>query len=361
MNITELNQALTEIADEVTDDSRTRLASVTRRVQIARRGKVAGTIVTTCAALTAFLFLPNWHGGETTAQTPAAGRSLGSLTTVTDGDLLVYTDAGGSRLLGEKVGARGDHSISLTVTPRTGNLGWTQLCQTAAVKGLHYHLSVNGKPVPSAVLDNLRYTGTSRLSRPNTTCDRLSPPMQVQRSLSLSPTGNVAAWRTFKIRPQVPATFTLSVTSSNDTGGRAALAKASLRLGVFELPRHPAHAHGLWVERHVVDPAGARGAFVLVDRELRTVGPGRTQLTVPAPARASEAELYVRTFVIHGDRAHVQLQQGAANPREIGTARGPWHVAKYLHPGPATVQAGLVIVPSAVERRVAILVYSRYQ
>lgn len=359
MNISELHQALNEIADEVSDDSRTRLASVTRRVRIARRGKVAGTLVTTCAAIAALVFLPSWKGAESPHQTPAAARVVGSLATITDGDLLVYTDAGGSRLLGEKVGSRGDTSISVIVLPRTGNLGWTQLCQSESVPGLRYHLSVNGKPVPSAALNSLRYTGADSLSRLNTTCDQPSPPMQVERSLSLSPTGNMAAWRAFDVQPHLPARFTLSATSTDDAQGQAALSRASLRLGVFEVPTHPVHANGIWVQRHLVDPAPARGAFVLVHHEALLVAPGRTQLTLPVPV--SNAELYVRTFVVHGSVAGVDIEPGAANPREIATAKGRWHLATHLHPGQSTVQAGLAVVPPGVERRVVVLVYARYQ
>jgi len=130
MNLSELNQALHEIADEVTDDSRTRLASVTRRVEVARRSRMAATIVTTCAALAALVLLPNWGVLPESDSGPSADHTtFGSLATVRDGDYLIYSDAGGVRLLDSRVGSAGTATVRLSVTPRRGNLGWTQPCQ----------------------------------------------------------------------------------------------------------------------------------------------------------------------------------------------------------------------------------------
>lgn len=358
MNISELQHALNVIADEVTDDSNTRLASVSRRVRVARTSKVVGTIVTTCAAAMALVFLPSWGGLPDSDHPSPAAKPFGNLTTVRDGDLLVYTNAGGVRLLGEKVGAQGARSIRLTVTPRTGNLGWSQLCALPEPGPLQYHLTVNGKGVPSAVLERLRYTGAAKLSRPNSACDKAGQPMQVQRTLSLSPTGNVAAWRSFDVQPGVPATFALSVTSTGDAAGRAALARATLRLGVFEKPRHPVLSHGVWADRHIVDPAAARGAFRLVHRQFVRVQPGRTQLSVAVPHTGEQ--IYLRTFVVGGEGSGVVLRRGAATPNDLATATGPWRVEKLVAAGTSTVQAAVAIVPAGAQRQVAMLVYSRY-
>jgi hypothetical protein len=358
MKISELSQGLRTIADEVTDDSGTRLASVVRRAQIARRSKVAGTVVTTAVIAAAVVLLPNWDR-DPASDTPPVASGPGSLATVKDGDQLLYKDAGGIRLLGEKVGDPGDDSISVTVTPKAGNLAWTQPCQAPPTKELTYHLAVNGADVPAGVLDSLRYTGTTRMSRSNATCDQPRQPMQAERSLSLSPRGNVAAWRKLNVTPGAPATFTLSVTATQDPAGLAALAETDLRFAVFELPMHPLHVHGIWVARHVVDPPGARGAFTLVHHDLVTVGPGSTQLTVSAPS--SDGEIYVRSFAVHGQRSGVEMAAGAGNPREINTVQRSWSVATYLHAGPTTIRAGLANVPGGDERRVMILVYARYQ
>jgi hypothetical protein len=358
MKISELSEGLRTIADEVTDDSGTRLASVVRRAQLARRSKVAGTVVTTAAVAAVVAFLPTWDR-DPVADKPPVASGPGTLATVKDGDQLFYKDAGGTRLLGERVGERGDTSISVTVTPRVGNLGWTQPCQSTVAPALTYHLAVDGKDIPAGILDRLRYTGASGLSRTNATCDQPRQPLRAERSLSLSPTGNVAAWRSLGITPGISTTFTLSVTAADDPTGRAALARASLRLGIFELPRHPLHIHGIWLARHIVDPPGARGAFVLVRHDYVTVGPGTTPLSVSAPA--SDGELYVRSFAVHGQRSDVELTAGAGNPREIQTVQRTWSIASYLHAGPTTIRAGVAQVPPGDKRRIMIVVYSRYQ
>ncbi len=359
MNISELHQGLSEIADEITEDSGARLDSVTRRVRRARTFKAAGTVLTSCAAVMAIIFLLNWGGLTNPDDTPAVSQPIGNLATVRDGGLLVYTDAGGVRMLGEKVADRGARSVRVTVTPRTGNVGWTQFCAPPTSTLLRYHLTVNGKPVPSTVLERLRYTGATQLSRPNTTCDAVDQPMQVQRTLSLSPTGNIAAWRLFDVRPGLPATFTLSVTSTHDAAGRQALAQATLRLGVFEKPRHPVLSHGVWIDRHIVDPAAARGAYRLVHRKFVRVEPGRTELKVPVP-RTGE-QIYVRTFVVGGEGSGVALRPGAGTPHPLATAQGPWRAEKSFAAGTSMAQAAVAIVPAGTRRQVAMLVYSRYQ
>jgi hypothetical protein len=362
MNISELNQALNAIADEVTDDSKTRLASVNRRVRVARRSKVAGTIVTTCAAVMAFVFLPNWGDLPGTDQTgPAATAVFGNLDTVRDGNLLFYKDAGGVRLLKERVGAAGAHSVSFSVTPRSGNIGWTQPCPRLGAGPVQFHLSVNGSEVPGAALESRRYTGAARLSGPNTTCDDVTSPLQVARVLSFSPTGNVAAWQRFEVHPEQPSLFTLSVTAPDTPAGHAALAKATVALAVYEIPRHPVHARitNTWVERHIVDPPAASGAFKLAHRKFVKVGPGRTQLSVPVPHTGKQ--IYVRTFVVHGEGSGITLGQGAPTRNELKTVSGPLSVEKSIAAGPSTVRAAVATVPAGVTHWVAILVYVRYQ
>jgi hypothetical protein len=183
--------------------------------------------------------------------------------------------------------------------------------------------------------------------------------MQVERLLSSSPTGNVHAWRAFHIQPGVPAIFRLSVTSTDDAAGRAALARATLQLGVFEIPRHPARSRGVWIERHIVDPAAARGAFVLVHRKFTRIGPGRHALTVPVPADGQQ--IYVRTFVVRGEGSGITLKPGPRTHNELQSAVGPWSVEKSIDSGPSTVRVALATVPRGVERRVGMLVYVRYE
>jgi hypothetical protein len=359
MNISELNQALSSIADEVTDDSRTRLDSVARRVRTARRSKVAGTIVTTCAVVLGLAFLPDWGALPGDNQAPSAAKSFGSLNTIRSDDRLIYRDAAGARLLNARSGAVGADSLHLSITSKTGNIGWTQPCPGQSAGPLQYHLSVNGSTVPGSALERLRYTGADRLSAPNTTCDVARSPLQVARMLSFSPTGNMNAWRTFDVRPDQPALFSLRVTAPETAAGRAALAKAQLTLAVFDVPRHPVHSHGMWVERHIVDPPGATGAFKLVHQRFVKVDPGRTQLTVPAPH--SGKQIYVRTFVVRGKGSGVVLRPGAPTPEELNAASGDWSVEKSIQPGPSTLRAAVATVPAGTRHLVAILVYVRYQ
>lgn len=359
MNIQQLSDALNAIADEVTDDSKTRLASVDRRVQLVKRGKVAATVVTTCAAVLALVFVPNWAQLTASDPTPAAAKSFGSLATVKQGGVVAYRDAAGVRLLKAKSAPVGTDSLSVSVTPKTTNLGWTQPCRTPATGHLQYHLAVNGTPVPSAVLESLRYTGAAQLSRSNVTCDEPHAPMQVQRILSLSPDGNQAAWKHFRVQTNVPATFTLSVTAADDAEGRQALASVKLQLGVFEVPRHPVLAHGVWIARHIVDPPGASGAFELVRRKFQTIGAGHTPLTVPTGPGAHK-QLYVRTFLIHGQGSAATLQPGPTTPYQLRLAStGPWDVEKLLSAGVTKVPAAVAVAPTGAEGRVAMLVYRR--
>jgi hypothetical protein len=184
--------------------------------------------------------------------------------------------------------------------------------------------------------------------------------MQVERSLSISPAGNMGAWRRLGIRPGQPASFELSVTASHDAAGQDALADVRPMLAVFEIPRHPVHTHGIWLDRHIVDPPAAKGAFKLVHRKFVTLEPGTTQLSVPVPQNGKQ--LYVRTFVKNGEGSGVILQQGAPTRNELDVSLGDWDVEKSIATGPSEVRAAVASVPRDIDRQVvvAILVYVRY-
>src|SRR5262249_20090595 len=114
-----------------------------------------------------------------------------------------------------------------------------------------------------------------------------------------------------------------------------------------------------WIERHMVDPAAARGAFLLVDRQFDTVGPGRTTITVPLPDNGHQ--LYVRTFVVRGEGSGILLRHGETTAGELAAADGRWSIERSIAPGATTAKSAVAIVPPGTRRVVATLVYERYQ
>jgi len=369
MNLDELHSALTSIADEVSDDSTARLSSVSRRVRATRRRQTLAVFATVCGIAVAFALFPQWSGLlRPDATAPADTAELGSLTTVRDGDLLVYKNAGGVRLLGEKVGKVGARSVNVTIVPTNGNIGWSEFCLGDGLKysvaspadaGLEFHLLVNGAEVPTAILDRLRYTGVSQLTRSNATCDDRAEPMQVARTLAVAPDANIAAWADLGVTPKKTATITLSATANDNADGRAALAATKLELGVFEKPLHPIKKHRVWIDRHIVDPGDARGAFQLVDWSFQSVTSGRHDLTIPMPT--TDRQVYVRTFVVRNQDSGITLQHGSNTKGELGSTRSALHIERLVEPGASMVHAAVAIVPPDTERQIAILVYVRYQ
>jgi len=275
------------------------------------------------------------------------------------------------RLLGQKVGKVGAKSVSVTIVPKTGNLGWGELClgpragglkysvTNPAEAGLQYHLLVNNVEVPSAVLERLRYTGASRLTRSNATCDDNAEPMQVARTLALSPDANIAAWADLGVTTKKTSTITLSATANDNADGHAALAATQLELGVFEKPLHPIHKHGVWLDKRVVDPGEARGAFELVSKSFQTVSAGRHPLTVDMPD--TDRQVYVRAFVVDDHDSGIMLRHGPNTKGELGSTHTALHVERLIAPGASTAHAAMAIVPPDTERVIAILVYVRYQ
>ena len=156
-----------------------------------------------------------------------------------------------------------------------------------------------------------------------------------------------------------PALFTLSVTAPTTAAGRAALAKARLALAVFEIPRHPELAHGMWVDRHIVDPPAASGAFKLVHRKFVTVGARRHPAQRAGPALAVGRSTCAPSW----SRARGRASRCGKGPRPATSSDHlrPWSVEKSIAAGPSKVRAAVATVPAGVSRWVAILVYERYQ
>ena len=133
MNIAELNQALHAIADEVTDDSKTRLASVDPSHADRPPEQGGRNHRDDLPVVMALVFLPNWRGLSDSDPAPQADNSLfGSLATVRTGDLLIYKDAGGVRLLKARVAVRWAPTRERHRDAEDRELGWTQPCQLSA-------------------------------------------------------------------------------------------------------------------------------------------------------------------------------------------------------------------------------------
>jgi len=197
------------------------------------------------------------------------------------------------------------------------------------------------------------------VSRPNSGCDVVGSPIQSERSLSVSPSGNIAAWHRLGIAPGRAARFTLTVTAPDDPAGRAALARARPALAIFERPGDRTPDHGLWIDRHIVDPPAAKGSFTLVRREFVTLAAGTTRLTVPVPEHGGQ--VYVRTFVKNGERSGVTLSAGQVTDQDLRAFVAPWSIEKLFAAGSSTVPAAVATVPKGARPNamVAILVYVR--
>jgi hypothetical protein len=232
MNIDELKQNLTAIASEADDSTSDRLGGVDSKVGEQRRNAVVGTVLAASVAIAAVALAPAVLGGSSDPTRPADDTNGGGLPVTTEQGVSMYTSPAGAKLIAHAVAAPGELRASVTFTPTTSDLSWTDFCYDAAVRGngsADYWLFVNGR----------RLTSSTCQDAPGT-------PLDAEANFNSSPALNAKALERYGVEVGKPATFTVKVAGDAD---RAVAPQPGI--AVYERGEQVEQG-GVWFGREVV-------------------------------------------------------------------------------------------------------------
>ncbi len=231
MNIDELKQSLATIADETQDlGAGQRLDGVDHKAVTNRRTTVLATCAAAAVAVAAVTVAP-WVLGRSDETQPT--ERTDSLRTVSDNGVTFYSEPGGAKLIGRAVASPGQDSVTVTFTPSTGNLMWTDFCYDAGVngidKGAEFALALNGH----------RLSFSTCSGKPEGT-------LGAEASFADSPDKNARAWERYDVVPGKPSTFTVRVIKHADRA-------VAPQPGIAVYERGPRQVKdGVWFDREVV-------------------------------------------------------------------------------------------------------------
>lgn len=234
MNIDELKQSLTAIAAEARPEATTpvqRIDAVDHKVRGHRRNTAVGTVAAAAVAIAAVALAPVVL--DTAGDTPPADNEAGgALPTVSDHGVSFYQSPGGATLIAHAVAAPGAHSASVTFTPTTTDLSWTDFCYDAGVRspdGAEYWFFINDH----------RVTGSS--------CQGvLGAPLGGEATFDSSPAVNARQFERYGVVAGRPSTLTVRLTKHVERA-------VSPQPGIAVYARGPQlEQGGVWFERELV-------------------------------------------------------------------------------------------------------------
>ncbi len=298
MNIDELKQTLTEVADEVDDrGGLDRLTGVDHKVTARRRTAAVGMTLAAVITAVAVAIVPTvLDGSDSTSPADQTGKQTSSLPTITDRGTTFYTSPGGAALLGHVVSEPGQREVSFTFTPDTLNLTWEQFCwdpnRAGGEHGAEYSTFVNGHPLGGSTCaggPDGPISGTSSFG-------------------SGSPRSNGSGWAGLGVRVGKPSTFTVRITKHADHS-------VASQLGAAIYAHAPqVHDAGVWYDQQVVYLGHTYEAAAVSSAALS----GRlTRASADLPP--SDTKLYVFLGVTH---LKGQLQLGSGGGSGMNLARG---------------------------------------
>ena len=297
MNIDELKQTLSQVADEVDDrGGHDRLAGVDHKVATRRRSITVGTAVAAVITIAAVAIAPSLVGGSGTPPADSNRTRTSSLPTITDRGTAFYTSPGGAALLGHVVARPGQREVSFTFTPKTLNLTWEQFCwdpdRSRGGHGADYSTFVNGHPLG----------GSTCAGRPD------GPIAGTSSFGGGSPHSNAAGWARLGVRVGKPSTFTVRITEHADRSVAPQLGGAVYAHAPQE------HSAGVWYDRQIVYLGHTYDAAVM---KSATVSGRLTRVSVDLPP--SDTKLYVFQGVTN---LNGQLKLVAGGGSGMGLPRG---------------------------------------
>ncbi len=325
MNIDELKQTLTNMADEVEHTrAQARLDGIDSKAAAERRNKLlSGGAVVSVAAVALSMVGPqlvndanNSPAGpvSNTTNSDTDKRADGKrdedivqtdedvlqtdLPTVTDNGISFYTEPAGDGLLGEAVGRPGQRSVSFTATPSTTDLSWVNICSASLperVNRIWTSVSVNGNTLGSSGCQ-----------------ESTGGPFQAEGSFGSSPTANQRAWEELGVVAGEPSVFSLRLKPAAEKIEE--LRDAQIGLAVYENTGARFEDHGLWYKRErVVDGHTYR----LAGNSFSEFKGGRGEMRVPLPPAEHPLFLAFGVAKVAGPYRTFQNAEGA-NVSSVG-------------------------------------------
>lgn len=276
MNINELKQSLSTMADDADDDVHptARLAAVDRKVSAQRRRTAVATGAAVAIAVAAVAIAPNII--DRSADTVPADRT-DPLPTVSQHGVSLYKAPGGARLIAYAVARPGEHSVDVTFTPTTSDLSWTDFCYDAGVSridtGAEFGLAINGHELSWSTCN-----GTAE------------GPLGAEGGFAESPTANARVFsHRYGVRAGQPSTVTVHLTRHVDRG-------VAPQPGIAIYERAPRQqVKGIWFDREVVFKGHT---YRILDADVATLN-GRNDVRAHVTLPRSEQPLYAVTGAAH--------------------------------------------------------------
>ncbi len=296
MNIDELRQSLSAIAEEARPDATTpdeRIDAVDQLVKDHRRNSVVGAVAAAAVAIAAVAIAPAVLGGSDS--TEPAHHTDNGLPAVVERGTAFYTQPAGSTLIGHEVAEPGAREISFTFTPSTLNLSWEQECWDPQLKGLDkgawYSSYVNGHPL-----------GGSTCQGPAS-----ADPLNGTGSFGESPAANENGWQDMGVKVGEPSTFTLRLTQHADRA-----VDPQLVAGVWERGEQ-VQTDGVWYDRQLVYKGHS---YQVVAAKVAQLD-GTRAVTAGVDLPASEHQLYVYQGAQHVTSG-LQLHADSSGVTQLG-------------------------------------------
>jgi hypothetical protein len=242
MNIDDLRQTLTTMADEVHSlDETSRLRAVDAKVARVRRQRIGAGVACAAAATVVGLVVPGLvnpgGGGPKPANHPTTHSPRTSLPTIEDKGARFYTSPAGDTLLGEAMGRAGAHVVTLHVVPTTTDLSYRSVCWRLVDRDrdgrLAYDVTVNGHPLVSASCDTPDHGALAPDSR-----------------FGNSPSSNSNAWTNAGVVPGKPMTLRISLRPG--VAGQSAAKPTQLGIALYADTGSMVRDHGVWLDRQEV-------------------------------------------------------------------------------------------------------------
>lgn len=291
MNIDELKQSLTTVADEVDDlGSHDRLAGVESKVATRRRTTILGTSLAAAVAIVAVAVAPSVLDGaddRTPPTDPTPTRKSGnpdvdetSLPTVVEKGTTFYTEPAGASLFALAVADPDQQTLTMKVVPRTLDLSWTDFCWDPSVKdldnGADFKVFINGTFIGGSTCGGRPYG-----------------PIEAESSFGGSSATNEETWAQYGV--QVGQSFEMSI-QLRQHGEHSSAHGVDPRMGLAIFERAPEQQiHGVGLNPESIFKGHL---YRLVASQFGEVVDGeRTRITLDLPE--SDQKLYVERGAAH--------------------------------------------------------------